>query len=283
MTEPLMQSAALAQRLGDSQIRIVDATWYLPTEKKDPDAEFLAAHVPGAVRFDISEVCDKTHKAPHMLPSPEQFARQVGALGLGSDHHIVVYDKGEYAAARVWWMFRVFGHERVSVLDGGLPKWLAEGRPVAAGEAHPSPASFVPQLRKSLVRTMDDMQKNLQSKVEQVVDARPPARFAGELPEIRAGVDSGHIPGSRNLFYNETMTPEPRQYLSPDELMRKFRAKGLDLNRPIVATCGSGVSACQLALALHLVGKKDVPVYDGSWAEWGAHKDNPKVTGRDPV
>ena len=282
MSDPLIQTEALARRLGDPKLRIVDATWYLPTEKKDPDAEFLAAHIPGALRFDISTVCDKTHKAPHMLPSIEQFGRQVGEMGIGNEHEIIVYDKGEYAAARVWWMFRVFGHDRVTVLDGGWVKWQAEGRPSVAGAAHASPAQFVPTFRPQLVRTMEEMRRNLDTKAEQVVDARPPARFAGELPEIRAGVASGHIPGTRNIFYNETMTPEPRQYLPPAELAAKFRAKGYDLESPIVATCGSGVSACQLALALYLLGKKEVPVYDGSWAEWGASESNPKVLGRDP-
>lgn len=280
MTHPLIQTEALA-RAAAADVRIVDATWYLPTEKKDPDAEFAEAHIPGAVRFDISEVCDKTHKAPHMLPSPLQFAEQVGVLGLGSAHHIVVYDKGEYAAARVWWMFRVFGHERVSVLDGGLPKWRAEGRPIASGAARPTPASFTPRIRPSLVRTMEQMRANLASKADQVVDARPEKRFAGELPEIRPGVESGHIPGSRHLFYNDVMTAAPRMYLPPAEIERIFRAKGIDLARPIVASCGSGVSACTLALALHLAGKPDAAVYDGSWSEWGSHAANPKVLGRE--
>lgn len=281
MNEPLVDTDELLSSLNDPRIRIVDATWYLPTEKKDPAAEFLEAHVPGAVRFDISAICDKGHKAPHMLPSPEQFSRQVGELGLGSENHVVVYDKGEYAAARVWWMFRVFGHDRVSVLDGGFPKWLAERRPTASGEARPSPARFMPQFRRALVRSMEEMRENVQSKAEQVVDARPPARFAGELPEIRAGVKSGHIPDSRNLFYDETMTTPPRRYLPAAEIERKFRALDFDLGKPIVATCGSGVSACQLALALYLIGRTDVPIYDGSWAEWGSHEDNPKVLGRD--
>ena len=281
MTEPLVQTDALARRLADPNLRIIDATWYLPTEKKDPDAEFLDGHIPGALRFDISTVCDKSHKAPHMLPSPEQFGRQVGEMGIGNGHEIVVYDKGEYAAARVWWMFRVFGHDRVSVLDGGWVKWQAEHRAIAAGPSRAAPATFVPAYRPQLVRTLDQMRSNLDTKAEQVVDARPPARFAGELPEIRAGVASGHIPGSRNIFYNETMTPEPRQYLQPAELAAKFRAKGYDLEKPIVATCGSGVSACQLALALYLLGKRDVPVYDGSWAEWGGDASTPKVLGRD--
>ncbi|MGE0735875.1 MAG: sulfurtransferase [Alphaproteobacteria bacterium] len=280
MTEPLIQTETLAQRLADPAVRVVDATWYLPTDKKDPTAEFLQAHIPGAARFDISEICDAAQKAPHMLPSPEQFARQVGALGLGNGNHIVVYDKGEYAAARVWWMFRVFGHDNVSVLDGGFGKWQAEHRPTESGPAHPRPAQFVPQFRRHLVRSMDDMRENLRRHAEQVVDARPPARFAGELPEIRAGVDSGHIPGSHNLFYAETISPDSKQYLPPAEIERKFRAAGFDLTRPIVATCGSGVSACQLALALYLTGRKDIPIYDGSWAEWGSHKDNPKVLGR---
>lgn len=279
--DALVTTAWLAERLGDPSIRVVDATWYLPTDGRDARSRFEAGHIPGAVYFDISEVCDAGQRAPHMLPSATQFAEQAGALGLGSGHHIVVYDDGEYAAARVWWMFRVFGHERISVIEGGMPRWRQERRTVEARSATPVPATFHARFRSELVRTMAQMCTNLETASEQVVDARPPARFAGELPEIRAGVASGHIPNSRNLHYIETIDPATGDYRRPEDIERLFTERGLDLDRPIIATCGSGVSACQLALALHLTGRPDVPVYDGSWAEWGAHEDNPKLLGRD--
>jgi thiosulfate/3-mercaptopyruvate sulfurtransferase len=279
--EPLVSSDWLAERLREDTIRIVDATWYLPTVKADPAKEFEAAHIPSAVYLNISDVCDKTQKAPHMLPSAEQFAEQVGALGLGSDHTIIVYDKGEYAAARVWWMFRTFGHDRVAVLDGGWPKWQAENRRVESGPAAPRVASFTARPNMELLRSLSQMQANLESGAEQVVDARPPERFAGKLPEIRAGVESGHIPGSVNIYYGTVIDPETSLYRKPAEIEALFRERGVDLGKPMVMTCGSGVSACQLALALHLTGNKNVPVYDGSWAEWGSVVENPKVMGED--
>jgi thiosulfate/3-mercaptopyruvate sulfurtransferase len=281
---PLVTTNWLADALGNPAVRVVDATWYLPTANADAAQEFEGAHIPGSVYLNISDVCDKTQSAPHMLPTADQFATQVGALGLGSDHTIIVYDKGEYAAARVWWMIRIFGHDKVAVLDGGLPKWLAEGRPTAAAAPTPAPAAFTPLPpdglpRADLLRTMTAMQDNLSSGREQVVDARPPDRFAGRLPEIRAGVESGHIPDSINIFYESVIDSGTGLYRVPVEIETLFRDKGIDLDKPLVMTCGSGVSACQLALALHLTGRQNVPVYDGSWAEWGAVPENPKVTG----
>ena len=278
---PLVTTDWLAAHLEDPSIRVIDATWYLPTAGKDAAVEFVDAHIPGSVYFNISDICDTAQAPPHMLPPPDQFAAQVGALGLGSGHTIVAYDKGEYAAARAWWMFRVFGHENVAVLDGGLPKWLAENRPTDAGVPGPAPAEFGASYRGGLVRSLAEMQANLDAGSEQVVDARPPKRFAGELPEIRAGVESGHIPGSVNIHYERVIDPATGLYLTPAEIAALFPDRGVDLDRPQVITCGSGVSACQLALALHLTGREDVPVYDGSWAEWGSVPENPKVTGYD--
>lgn len=282
MAEPLVSADWLAARLGDPRVRVVDATWYAPIDKIDARAQFAEGHVPGAVYLDITDISDKTHRAPHMLPPPAQFAAQVGALGLGSDHHVVVYDRGQYAAHRVWWMFRAFGHEAVSALDGGMIAWRGGGHRIATGAASPTPALFRPRFRPELVRSMAEMLANLDHGTEQVVDARPPARFAGELPEMRPGLLSGHLPGSRNVFYEALLDPETKRFRPPGELRALFAAAAIDTARPMVATCGSGVSACSLALALHLIGRPDVPVYDGSWAEWGLYPENPRVLGRDP-
>lgn len=274
---PLVTTTWLADNLYAPSVRVIDATWYLPTVDADAADEFTRAHIPGSAYYDIGEICDKAQSPPHMLPDADQFARQVGALGLGSDHLIVVYDKGEYAAARVWWMFRVFGHDKVAVLDGGLPKWTAEGRPTESGPGRSDAAQFDARLRPDLVRSMAEIKANLGTQREQVVDARPPDRFAGRLPEIRSGVESGHIPRSENIFYGSVIDAESGLYRAPEDIEAVFRKHGVDLDRPIVMTCGSGVSACQLALALYLTGRQDVPVYDGSWAEWGSVKENPKV------
>ncbi len=276
---PLVTTEWLAENLENPAVKTLDATWYLPTAGTDAGREFEDAHIPGSVYFNISEISDRAQSAPHMLPSADQFAAQVGALGLGSDHTIIAYDKGEYAAARAWWMFRMFGHENVAVLDGGLPKWLMEERPVEAGAPTIQPGTYSARTCPGLLRTMTAMRDNLSVGDEQVVDARPPERFAGRLPEIRAGVASGHIPGSTNIHYESVMASATGLYRSPAEIEELFREKGVDLDQPLVMTCGSGVSACQLALALHLTGRTDIPVYDGSWAEWGSATANPKETG----
>ena len=278
---PLVDAAWLADNLDRPDIRIVDATWYLPMEAKDAHAEFTEAHIPGAVFVDISELCDKGHSAPHMLPSPAQFADTVAALGIGNDCRIVVYDKGEYAATRVWWMFRVFGHEAVAVLDGGLGSWRNAGGTIDSGKPDPTPNQFTSRYQPSLVRSIDQVRGNLDSGAETVVDARPPARFAGELPEMRQGVQSGHIPGSINLHYERLLDDATGKFRSPRDIEEGFAAAGIALDAPIVATCGSGVSACHLALSLCLVGKRDVAVYDGSWAEWGADPQSPRRLGHD--
>jgi thiosulfate/3-mercaptopyruvate sulfurtransferase len=267
----------LAAHLADGDVRVIDATWYLPHLQRDARAEFEAAHLPGAVYFDIDAISDHASPLPHMLPAAEGFAAAVGALGIGSGDHVVAYGgKNLIASARAWWMFRVFGHDRVSVLDGGSGKWRAEGRPVETGRSAPPAAkAFTSRLRPELVRSVGEVRDNLGSRREQVVDARSAGRFTGAEPEIRPGVRSGHIPGSLNLPYDR-LFPGPDGLLAPvAELKRVFEQSGLDAGKPVFTTCGSGVSAAVLAVGLHQLGRADVAVYDGSWTEWGGRADTP--------
>jgi thiosulfate/3-mercaptopyruvate sulfurtransferase len=271
----LVTTGWLAVNLGRGGVRAVDGSWYMPQLKRDPRAEFAQAHIPGAVFFDIDEIADTASRLPHMLPAARTFAQRVGALGIGARDLVVVYDtRGVVSAARVWWTFRAFRHDRVAVLDGGLPKWRAEGRPVQSGFAAPTPRRFTARLDRRLVRDVRQMRANLKSRREQVLDARSPGRFTGTEPEPRAGLRAGHIPGSTNLPYERLYRPDGT-LLPPDELERTFAASGLDLDKPVVTTCGSGVTASVLALGLHLLGKRNVAVYDGSWTEWGGRKDTP--------
>jgi thiosulfate/3-mercaptopyruvate sulfurtransferase len=263
----------LAKRLGEPDLRVLDGTWHMPQLERDAHAEFVAAHIPGAVFFDIDRIADRRTSLPHMLPSAEEFADAVGALGVGSEDRVVVYDaRGVVSAARVWWTFRAFEHERVAVLDGGLRAWKAEGRPVATGEPTPTRRHFRAALRRELVRDLDAMRRNVRTPVEQVVDARSRGRFEGTEPEPRAGLRGGHIPGSLNLPY-ETLYRPDGTLLPPDALRSAFIEAGVDLGRPVTTTCGSGITASVLALALHVVGRPDAAVYDGSWTEWGGRQD----------
>jgi thiosulfate/3-mercaptopyruvate sulfurtransferase len=266
----------LAARLGDADLRVVDATWYLPHLGRDARAEYLEAHLPGAVYFDIDAVKDTGNPLPHMLPSAEAFAQAVGALGIGEGDRVVVYGgRGAIASARVWWTFRVFGHDAVAVLDGGLAKWRAEGRLLESGPVTPPARRFTARLGSGLVRDLGAMRGNLASKAEQVLDARSHGRFVGTEPEPRPGLRSGRIPGSLNLPYDRLFRAEDNTLLPSDELRPMFDKAGVDLERPVTTTCGSGVSAAVLALALHRLGRPDVPVYDGSWTEWGGRADTP--------
>jgi thiosulfate/3-mercaptopyruvate sulfurtransferase len=274
--DALVSTEWLADHLAAPDVRIVDGSWYLPAQQRDAKAEFAEGHIPGAVFFDIDEIADTGNPLPHMLPSPEKFAARVRKLGLGDGCRIVVYDgAGLFSAARVWWMFRVFGHDDVAVLDGGLPKWRREGRPVEATPPAPGDRHFTARVNTLLVRDLDQMKANLASAREQVLDARPAGRFAGTDPEPRPGLRSGHIPGSRNLPFNRLVDPETGTVLPADALRRLFVDAGIDLARPIVTTCGSGVSAAALALGLYVIGHRDVAVYDGSWSEWGGRTDTP--------
>ena len=276
MTTPLpdvVSTEWLAKRLGEPDLRVLDGTWHMPHLKRDAHAEFGAAHIPGAVFFDIDRIADRASSLPHMLPAADEFADAVGALGVTSDDRIVVYDvRGVVSAARVWWTFRAFGHDRVAVLDGGLRAWIAEGRPTAAGEPLPTRRQFRARLRPELVRDFDFMRRNVGTRAEQVVDARSRGRFEGTEPEPRAGLRGGHIPGSVNLPY-ETLYRPDGTLRTPDALRAAFVEAGVDLAKPITTTCGSGITASVLALALHVVGRPDAAVYDGSWTEWGGRTD----------
>ena len=275
---PLVTPEWLARNLTRRDVRIVDGSWHMPQLKRDPRAEFAAAHIPGAVFFDIDAIADHATSLPHMLPSAREFARAVGGLGIGARDREIVYDsRGVASAARVWWTFRAFGHDAVAVLDGGLPRWRAEGRPVESGTPAPRPRKFTARLRRSLVRDLAAMRRNVTTRKAQVLDARSRGRFVGTEPEPRAGLRSGHIPGSLNLPYDE-LYQQDGTLLPPQELKAKFEAAGLDLGKPVVTSCGSGVTASVLALGLYAAGRPDVAVYDGSWTEWGGRADTPIET-----
>ena len=276
--DPLVSTAWLAEHLKAPDVRIIDASWHLPTENRDAKAEYRAAHIPGAVFFDIDEICDTETSLPHMLPHPVKFSSRMRSLGLGDGSRFVVYDStGLYSAPRVWWMLRAMGHEDVVVLDGGLPKWIAEGRPTEDLPLPPRERHFTVRYHSALVHTLDEVKKSL-ANGHQLVDARSPGRFEGREPEPRPGVRSGHIPGAKNLYWREILA-EDGTMLPPPELAKKFKAAGVDIQKPVITTCGSGVSAAVLALALARLGQVRTPVYDGSWAEWGSREDLPVATG----
>lgn len=272
--DALVDTGWLAEHLRDPAVRVVDGTSFLPNVPRNARREYEAKHIPGAVFIDVDEASDHASPLPHMLPKPEAFAKLVGGLGIGSEHRVVVYDsQGVRTAPRIWWMFRVFGHDNVAVLDGGLPKWEAEGHPVTANAESPRPAIFRPRFRPELVRDIDQMMANQKSRAAQVIDARPAGRFAGREPEPRPGLRSGHIPGSCNMPLEMLIDPNTQRVFPAEQLKASFDRLGIDPGKPVVTTCGSGVAACAVSLGLYLLGHENVPVYDGSWSEWGAHDD----------
>jgi thiosulfate/3-mercaptopyruvate sulfurtransferase len=279
MTDPLVTTAWLADHLTDPTVRVVDATWYMPAEGRLGVETYQAEHIPGAVFFDIDGIADPSTDLPHMLPTPEAFAEAAGALGLGRDATIVVYDaQGIFSAPRVWWTLRVMGFPKAFVLDGGFAKWKHDGHPITDGPGAPSPTQLAPAFRPELVRDLAAVRRTLDDHAEQVVDARSAARFRGEAPEPRSGLRGGHMPGACNVPFADVVNPDGTLKSAAD-IRALFEGAGVDLSRPIVTSCGSGVSASVLALALARLGRDDVAVYDGSWTEWGGRTDTPVATG----
>ncbi len=269
----LVSTDWLAAHLGAPDLRVLDASWHLPAENRDPRAEFEAGHIAGARFFDIDEISDDQSDLPHMAPPVEKFVARVRAMGIGDGHRIVVYDtRGLFSAARVWWLFRLFGAEDVAVLDGGLPKWRAEGRPLEEGWPILRDRHFTATRNAGLVRDVTQVAATAKLGDAQIVDARSPARFRGEEPEPRPGLRAGHIPGSRNVHYATLLNPDGTMKDGP-ALRAAFEAGGVDPDRPVVTTCGSGVTAAILSLALERIGNRRHALYDGSWTEWGAYPD----------
>jgi thiosulfate/3-mercaptopyruvate sulfurtransferase len=276
----LVETDWLASHLDTPGLVVLDGSMHLPTAKRDAKAEYLAGHIPGALFFDIDDIADEKSALPHMLPSPDKFASRMKGMGIGDCMHVVAYDsEGLYSAARVWWMFRAMGHEEVRVLNGGLKKWKAERRAIEDGAPRRrSERHFTAMLNAELVRDAADVKGLIGSKAAQIVDARAAARFEGSVPEPRAGLRSGHIPGSRNVPFASLLNPDGT-LKGATELRAIFVRAGVDAGKPVVASCGSGVTAGVIALALAILGRPDAAVYDGSWTEWGSNPSLPMEMG----
>ncbi|MEI9924677.1 MAG: 3-mercaptopyruvate sulfurtransferase [Bradyrhizobium sp.] len=278
--DPLVSTDWLAARLDDPKVKVIDASFKLPGVLPLPVDDYLAAHLPGAVFFDVDHIADRNDPRPHMFPTAEQFARDVAALGISSGDTVVVYDAGGWVAApRVWWMFLAFGHFNVKVLDGGLKKWLREGRPTHSGQVIAKPGKFQAGFDPAYVRSQQQLVGNLETHAEQLIDARPYQRFEGSVAEPRPGLRSGHIPGSRSVPYAGLFNADTGAMKSLDELRQIFKGAGVDLAKPTVTTCGSGVSALVVTLALYRLGVRGSALYDGSWSEWGMPNGPPVATG----
>jgi thiosulfate/3-mercaptopyruvate sulfurtransferase len=278
--DPLVTTQWLAAELGKPDLVVFDATMYLPNEDKNGATEFRAAHIPGARFFDIDLVADPDTDLPHMVPTPGRFAKLMAALGVANTSRVVFYDqKGLSSAARGWWLMGLFGHDAAAVLDGGLSKWRREGRDVEAGAPLASPPTvFRPNFRPTRLRGVGDVLGNVDAQAELVLDARAAGRFTGAMAEPRVGMRSGHIPGSASLPYTELLNPDAT-FRPQAALAARFAAAGVDGSRPVVTSCGSGVTACILTLGLRLAGLPEGAVYDGSWTEWGGRADTPVATG----
>jgi len=278
--EPLVTTEWLAEHIDDPKVRIIDASYKMPGVLPLPYEDYLAAHIKNAVFFSVETIADPDNSMPHMFPSAEKFARDVSTLGISSDDLVIAYDAGSWVAApRAWWMFRAFGHPQVKVLDGGLKKWRLEGRPTVSGPASPKPGRFEARFNPDVVRSKQEMLRNLEGRTEQVVDARPRARFEGTVEEPWPGRRAGHIPGSRNVPYAGLFDPDTGAMRPLDELRAAFSSGGVDLGKPVVTSCGSGISALVLTLALYRLGAQKLALYDGSWAEWGLPDGPPVATG----
>ncbi len=278
MSDILVSAVWLKERLGKPGVKVVDASWYLPAQNRDAKGEYRAGHIPGAVFFDIDAIADPATDLPHMLPSEAAFAAALGALGLSDTDTIVVYDGvGLFSAPRACWMLKTFGAKDVRLLDGGLPAWDEAGYPKESAPVKPEPAHFAASLSRAKVRDFDEVRAALENGGT-VVDARSAARFRGEEPEPRVGLLSGHMPGAKNLHYAALADANGR-LVAPEKIRELFEQAGVDLSTPVITTCGSGITAAILLLALAEIGKDDVAVYDGSWTEWGSRPGAPVATG----
>lgn len=275
----LVSTDWLAAHLQSPDLRLLDASWYLPAMDRDAKAEYDAAHIPGARFFDIDEISDHRSDLPHMVPPVEKFMSRLRAMGVGDGHQVVVYDgMNLFSAARVWWLFKLMGQKNVAVLDGGLPKWQTEGHPVTSDAPLIRDRHMTVSRQNQLVRDVTQVARAAKLGDHEIIDARPASRFSGETPEPREGLRSGHIPGSKNVFYGDLLNPNGTMK-SPEVLQEVFRKAGIDLTKPAITSCGSGVTAAIVSLALERIGKTDHSLYDGSWTEWGMYHDLPIETG----